>query len=669
MQARCPSCGNNLEFKSERSAYVVCSACQTLVARKDLNVEAVGKVAALQSDGSLLRVGTQGVFGGNSFEIIGRIQVALGPPKQPDVIWNEWHATFSNGASGWVGEARGEYFVSFIEKVSGTPAADDLKLGMPLSLGSERAVVTSVTQGTAVSYEGELPFIMDSAYTAVFADLATAGGVAGTLDYSENPPLLFKGKWCGFDELKLRGLKSAGDDEGQGPQLAAANLKSLKCPTCGAPHELRAGGISQTLVCAYCDSAMDLTADATFSTVLQFEQKLAKVPAKVPLGSQGKLPGEKVEFTVIGFMARSCQVYGVTYRWAEYLLYEATQGYRWLTETNGHWSLLKPLHQVPTTPGGHPIGYPHNCELKFEGKTYKHFQKTIARVDYVAGEFYWRVRLGETSEVTDYVAPPLVLSADVAPGEVNWSHGQYLSGAEIWRIFKVSGAPPTAVGVANNQPNPYAAAAGRRWTAYFLAVAACFAFLMFRAISAPAPFYKNSWGYKDYSTDRVELVNVTVPPGKHNLYIKVHSESLNQRWAFFLISLINEKTQEAHDTAVTLYDERGSDEDGPWVSRQNVSGASLAYVEGGDYVLRIEPQSNVQSLTTPEGAGNMVSFPRELFRYDIEIERDHAQWGYFWMLVMLGILPPLWSLWRKSSFETSRWSESDHAPDSGDDDE
>jgi hypothetical protein len=261
----------------------------------------------------------------------------------------------------------------------------------------------------------------------------------------------------------------------------------------------------------------------------------------------------------------------------------------------------------------------------------------------------------------------LLLSADVVPGEINWSAGTYVSGAQLWQAFQLPGSPPATVGVANNQPNPHRAASNRRWMAYLMTVLGCFAFLMLREITTPKPFFEKDWSYKDYQVDRVELVPVTVPSGTHNLYLKVKAPSLNQRWGYFLISLINEKTQEVHDTAVSLYQERGSDSDGPWSESVLDGGVNLAHIQGGDYMLRIEPQSNVSGQQNPEGAGRQVSFPREIFHYYVQIERDHAQWGYFWMLTMLGLLPPLWSLWRSSSFETSRWSESDHAPSSDED--
>lgn len=661
MQSQCPSCGNPIVYRSELSAYVVCSACQTLVARKNMELVAVGKVAALQADGSLVKLGTQGTFEGKSFQVVGRIQMILGPAARPDAVWNEWYAIFSNGAGGWLGEHLGEYFVSFVRTAEGAPTAGQVQLGQMLGLDQQRAVVTSVSRGTALTFEGELPFVMDTSYEAVFADLSTATGAAGTLDYSDDSPLLFQGRWCRFEELKFQGLRSGDEGEGEGATLSAANLKTLKCATCGAPHELKAGGLSQTLVCQYCDSAMDLNSDATFREVLNFQQSMGKVPAKVPLGSTGKLPGQESPFTCIGFLGRACVVDGIRYKWSEYLLYEATQGYQWLTENNGHWTLLRPLHKVPVNGQGMPTGHPPNSQLSLDGKTFKHFQTTYATVDYVAGEFYWRVRAGEGAQVVDYVCPPLVLSADCGQEELNWSTGQYLSGAQVWKAFGLQGKPPEARGVANNQPNPYYAASSRRWLTYLVFVVASFLYLLVRAATGPKPVFSQQWNYLDYQQDRAQVANVTVPPGRHNLYISVRANSLEQRWGYFLISLIDEKNQQARDTAVTLYHERGSDSDGPWSESTLDAGAHLSGVTGGEYLLRVEPQSNITGQSDPEGAGPPNASPRSVFSYTVMVQEDVPQWGYFWMLVMLGLLPPLYSLWRASSFETSRWSESDHA--------
>lgn len=666
MQAQCPSCGSSIPFKSELSAYAVCSACQTLVARTTVSVEEVGKVAVLQSDGSLLRVGTQGVYKGKSFEIIGRIQVALGPVNRPDVLWNEWHAAFSDGLSGWIGESQGQYFVSFGGTAKGAPPHGDLQLGKNLSIEGVKYVVASISDGTALGFEGELPFVMSTEYQATFVDLMSAKGLSATLDYSDNPPLLFQGEWCTFDQLKFSGLRVA-DAEGEGPRLAAANLRSLKCPSCGAPHELHAGGLSQTMVCGFCDTSMDLDQDATFREVLKVQQAQAKVPAVIPLGTEGKLPGLPRPIRCIGYMRRFCVVEGVRYHWSEYLLYEPTLGYRWLTESKGHWTLLEPLHKVPThVYGDTPVGYPQSTDCVLDGVTYKHFQRTRANVDYVAGEFPWRVRVGESSMVDDYVAPPLLLSADITPTEINWSQGVYLTGEEIWRAFGLSGPLLNTHGVANNQPNPHRAAVRRRWTAYAAALAACFCFLLLRASRQPPAFFQEQWIYKRSEPEHSKLANVTIPEGVHNVRLTVSSSRLDKRWAFFQLSLIDEARHQAFDTGVTLYHDAGVEDGEGWSESRLLDSAMLSQVPGGTYLLRVDPQSNLAQYTNPEtpAPGAPETNPlleSPLFSFTVKAERDIPQWGYFWLLLLLGCIPPLWSLWRSSAFETARWSESDHA--------
>ena len=59
---------------------------------------------------------------------------------------------------------------------------------------------------------------------------------------------------------------------------------------------------------------------------------------------------------------------------------------------------------------------------------------------FVLGEFPWQIRVGDTTTGSDYVAPPLMLSAEVdADKEVTWSLGRYVGGDEIWTQPVVAG--------------------------------------------------------------------------------------------------------------------------------------------------------------------------------------------------------------------------------------
>ena len=68
-------------------------------------------------------------------------------------------------------------------------------------------MVTHLTRARYVGFEGELPFRTSEREEILFADLRTNDGRFGTIDYSEEPPLLYLGRSVNFAELKLQGLR------------------------------------------------------------------------------------------------------------------------------------------------------------------------------------------------------------------------------------------------------------------------------------------------------------------------------------------------------------------------------------------------------------------------------------------------------------------------------
>ena len=52
-----------------------------------------------------------------------------------------------------------------------------------------------------------MPFEYWDKKEALFVDLMSANGKFATLDYSDNPPVLYLGEWVDFDDLKLKNLR------------------------------------------------------------------------------------------------------------------------------------------------------------------------------------------------------------------------------------------------------------------------------------------------------------------------------------------------------------------------------------------------------------------------------------------------------------------------------
>lgn len=202
-ESPCPGCGAPVRFRSSVSLLCVCPRCLSQVVRRDLDLQALGKVAALQPDGSPLQLFATGAYDGRPFTVLGRLQLGF-----PEGFWNEWFLDFSDGRSGWLGEAQGLYAVSFrVEDAGRLPAFAELALGRRLRVGGEELVVKDIRRAEYLSAQGELPFRPPLGEKVPVADLAGAGTRFGTLDYSEPAPILFMGHYREFDQLGFAGLK------------------------------------------------------------------------------------------------------------------------------------------------------------------------------------------------------------------------------------------------------------------------------------------------------------------------------------------------------------------------------------------------------------------------------------------------------------------------------
>ena len=157
-----------------------------------------------------------------------------------------------------------------------------------------------------------------------YADLSGAERRFGTIDYSEDTPLLFKGQETTLKEL---GISINLEPRRQ----TKVKVEKLNCSNCGGPLNLVAPDQAERIVCPNCGGVHDVTAEGN----LKFLEALKQHGPKplVPLGAKGKV-GD-VEYVVAGFMQRSV-TYDIKYYWTEYLLYNAKAGFRWLVDSDGN---------------------------------------------------------------------------------------------------------------------------------------------------------------------------------------------------------------------------------------------------------------------------------------------------------------------------------------------
>ncbi|MBI3929811.1 MAG: DUF4178 domain-containing protein [Armatimonadetes bacterium] len=645
IQINCPSCGSPVVFKTELSVYGTCASCGTVSVRQDVNLEAIGKVAELQPDGTPLQLGVLGSYRGKTFEVVGRIQITYG-----DGFWNEWFLHFNDGRTGWLGEAMGEYFVSFEVALDGhLPAMAEMRVGHAVRLSNTEYVVTNLRTARVVAFQGELPFLMQTGYNLPFADLRSDSRLAATLDYSEEKPKLFLGEYAEFEDLAFKGLRDPAEIDEYAVQ-SGLFVKSLNCPSCGAPHEIHGGPRSNTLACQFCDAVIDVS-NPQLNIIYRAEQARSKMPPAIPIGSVAKV-GD-LEWTCIGFLRRSVSYEGLEYPWSEYLLHNAFKGYHWLIESNGHWSLLRPMAHVPRAPDGQVCSYADRDRILDGGKVFRHFQSGQPRVLYVAGEFYWRVRVGDLADTHDYVAPPEVISLETTSEGMYWSRGTYLAPDEVWRMFGLQGTPPYTMGVASNQPNDYDEPRRSTWRTYWIAAAlAVLAVLGLGALTPSQPAFKETYAFMEFEPERARTSKPFELKGRSAGVLVDFNTTLNNRWLFVEGALVNQKTNKTYPFGKTMsyYYGEGNRNDSVFIPA----------VPPGTYVLRVQPQSG--STGRVSDVGTPTDKPsKELFKYIVSVRRAGPSWGMLLLLLLGMVVVPAWMTLRYNSFESQRWMESDHA--------
>ncbi len=200
--ANCPNCGAPVQFRWSSAVQTTCEFCKSILVRSDVDIKRVGVVADLPPDASPIQILTEGSWNGRSFQIIGRIiyEYDLG-------VWNEWHAVFSDGTSGWISDAQANYAISFIQPPQGLPSPNEAFRGAHFTFNNVDFEVTSRTVAMYRGVQGELPFQFWDKSQVSFIDLRSRGREFATLDYSENPPLLFLGQSVDYEELNLKNVR------------------------------------------------------------------------------------------------------------------------------------------------------------------------------------------------------------------------------------------------------------------------------------------------------------------------------------------------------------------------------------------------------------------------------------------------------------------------------
>ena len=438
-RAPCPGCGAPVNFLSAQSTHAVCGYCQSTVVRSGDKLARIGKMAELFDDHSPLQLQASGVWNRNgtktAFTLVGRLQY-----KYAEGTWTEWHAVLADGTSAYLSEDNGSYvFTTPLAAQANIPQADSFQLGKSVRLNNRAFSVASNQKVALISAQGELPHLpaLGQDFTVVELRSEGAGSSNGlgigsgvglgagagevlSIDYGTQPPTMSMGAAVLLEDLQLTGLKDESAKEEKGRQFA--------CPNCGSSVQVTLD-LSKSITCTACNSLIDISGGigGELKHALQDEP----VRPLIKLGSIGQLQG--VQWQVVGFqhrMGTDPNDPSEQFGWSEYLLYNQKRGFTFLVDSTEGWSIVKPAT-------GAPVMVANGSSASYLGQRYQLKETYRAETNYVAGEFYWQVARGQTSENRDFVSGKSMLSMEKTPNELTWSVGSPIDSDAVATAFKL----------------------------------------------------------------------------------------------------------------------------------------------------------------------------------------------------------------------------------------
>jgi hypothetical protein len=372
------------------------------------------------------------------------------------------------------------------------------------------------------------------------------------------------------------------------------------------------------------------TANANLQIIKQNREKSRDTD--IPIGAKGIL--DSVKWEVIGYMEKR-DTSSYTF-WDEYLLFNPYFGFRFLVQADGHWNLAGIIKR----------DYPFaesSSEIILDGEKFSIFNRGQNTVEYVKGEFYWRVRKGAKERYFDYIAPPRMFSAERNDSEVIYSLAEYVPSAEIEKAFGVT--LEKAKGVAPNQPPPFFKVLTGIWSVAMLGLVAAFLVQINsgsgEVVHSSRMHIEHGNAERSYSTPSFNV------PRRGNLVVQALAP-LKNNWIELDLALVNEESNVVHEATQAIEYYYGYEDGESWSEGDNVGETYFSSVDSGNYRLIVDPSPG------------QIGF--DGMDVTLQIKRNMSVWGNFWIIVLLMFALPIYAVCYRWYFEYKLWEQSDYAP-------
>jgi len=230
----------------------------------------------------------------------------------------------------------------------------------------------------------------------------------------------------------------------------------------------------------------------------------------------------------------------------------------------------------------------------------------------------------------------------MSSNEMNWSLGTYMPVADIEKIFGISDIPKPW-GVAPNQP--FTGRFYYTWGALPVLLMLVIAVILLPITGGTRTIYSDQIMLPPMQNETTAQAAFSQPfevKGNRNLRITAGAQ-VDNSWADLDIDLVNDQSQEVESVNIPVEYYSGVDEGESWTEGDKQSDATLSSLPAGKYTLKVE--------------GTWQNWQQPM-PVTVKVEQGVNRGVNFCCAFVLLLIVPVLGLFRKWSFESSRWKDS-----------
>lgn len=347
-------------------------------------------------------------------------------------------------------------------------------------------------------------------------------------------------------------------------------MTSYTCKQCDTTTSISSSVTMESFGCPSC-KALYVKDDAEFRFKSKFSYSL--LDSTIPVGKKCQIGNETYEVT--GMLVK--HLGGLVYA-REYTLQSNLGNYKYLSECEGHWILLKEIDDID-------FNSRSRLEITYNDRTFKKY--SYYNNDIVLAQGFFDVNLKEKSAfVVEYISPPFILCSENL-NELHFYLGEHISKKEVKRLFNLE-AIPSKSGVGVVQPFPFHVLDTIKiFLITAIVILTCYIFQGYQENKKVVgdTISINEYVNKEYVSPSFEVVDIAVP-----IKITLHSEVSNS-WAYAGVSVVNEVTNEEEFAEQDIEFYSGYEDGYHWTEGSQSANFHICGLKPGKYHLVVSPSA------------------------------------------------------------------------------